>query len=378
MLTSQSLTELPGRSRVEELSWPELDAGSFSVHIALAGGLIIAASPLLSTIPRLILQAGDLETSSICPVEQGTPRRITTIALDQSQPADSTYRLIAFYSTGAFSLFLVHPSKLKDSREMLTFTPSSRPSRSGTVIQAVYHHPLLVVLSSRFDLTIYEAQSSENGRRYEIRNRQTLTSFTSHLPTSLILSSPSPGIYKMILAYTVPIYPAHWTAGITEVVISSFTVQSTHSTTAFDLGSTWVPLTPELNEVLNEQNDRKLASVSSVSTDGRYVVLASRTTNSIQLFRLSNKTREPGIKLTFLRNLHGHLSPVQALAVSDGRCVSLSQDGSLWAWDIERGGNVEVQTRICDDIPAFPKVIFDERRILVVLSNRIIINRFDV
>lgn len=257
------------------------------------------------------------------------------------------------------------------------YTLSDRRARSGTIIQAAYHHPLLVVLSSRFDLSIYELQASGTGEHYEIHLRQTLTSFTSHLPTSLVLSMPSSDIYRLLLAYTVPIYPEHWTAGITEVMISSFTVQSSHSTTAFDLGSTWVSLAPELSDILNEQNDRKLASVSSVSTDGRYVVLASRSTNSIQLFRLSSKSKNQGIKLVFIQNLYGHSSPVQALAVSDGRCVSLSR-GSLWAWDIERDTNVEIQTQISRDAPVSSKVIFDERRILVVSGDRIIINRFDV
>lgn len=352
-------------------------AGDFPAHIALAGGLIIAASPLLSTLPRLILQAGE-ETAIVASPDNLTPRRITAIALDQSQPAGRDYRLVVFYSTATFSLFLVRPLVLEESKEIATCTSSDRRARSGTIIQAAYHHPLLVVLSSRFDLSIYELQASETGEHYEIRLRQTLTSFTSHLPTSLTLSMPSSDIYRLLLAYTVPIYPEHWTAGITEVMISSFTVQSSHSTTAFDLGSTWVPLTPELSEVLNEQNDLKLASVSSVSTDGRYVVLASRSTNSIQLFRLFSKSKNQGIKLLFIRNLHGHSRPVQALAVSDGRCVSLSRDGKLWAWDIERDTNVEIRTQTYRDAPVSSKVIFDERRILVVSGDRIIINRFDV
>ncbi|GJJ06235.1 hypothetical protein Clacol_000425 [Clathrus columnatus] len=369
---------LQGRSLVEELSWSDVDDGDFPLHIALAGGLIIAASPFLSTVPRLILQAGE-ETTNVIPMKHDVSRMITTLALDQSQPAGSSYRLVVFYSTGPFSVFLVNPSNLRESREIITYTSSdNRRLRSGTIIQAAYHHPLLVTLSSRFDLTIYELQSTEMNGRLQVRLRQTLTSFTSHLPTSLILSNPSIDLYRLILAYTAPIYPAHWTAGITEVMISSFAVQTTHSTTAFDMGSAWVPLTPELLASLNEQNDRKLSNVSSVSTDGRYVALASGSINSIQLFRLSNKSRESGIKLTFLRTLHGHLSPIQALAVSDGRCVSLSRDGSLWAWDVDRDSNVEIRTQIYSDLPVSSQVIFDERRILVALNDRIIIHRFDV
>jgi hypothetical protein len=305
--------------------------------------------------------------------------KVTALALDQSQPTGSEYRLAVFYSIGNFCLFLTSPSNPKESAEILSHVPTTRRQRTSPIVQAVYHHPLLITLSTSFDLAIYELPSHDPrcDRPPQIRLTQTLTSFTSYPPTSLILSNPSPQNYKLVLAYSVPVYPSHWTVAITELGISSFTVQSTQSTSAFDISPGWTPLTPELSDALNIQYALKLSEVSSACTDGKYVVLAGAVSTSIQLYRLSSRSRATGSKLTFLSTLQGHTSPVQALAVADGRCVSLSRDGSLWVWDLERGG-VEVKCATLNPLPASARVLFDERQILVVLYGRIVIRRFDV
>jgi hypothetical protein len=297
---------------------------------------------------------------------------ITAIALDQSQPSGSKYRLAVFYSTGTFCLFQISPFSPKDSKEILNYTPSIvARQRVGHVIQAAYHHPLLISLSSSFTLFLYEIQSSDAPLSSQVRLTQTLTSFTSYPPTSLILSRPSAQLYKLILAYTVPVYPHHWTTGITELIISSFLVQSTHSSTTFSLSPGWTAIRQDdLTETLNEHRMLKLPTVSSTSTDGRYVALSSPDSASIQLFKLSS--RASGSKLSFIRHLHGHISAVQALSLADGRCVSLSQDGALWIWDLDRGG-VEVKTENLEKLPSSTKVLFDERRIIIVLNDRILV-----
>jgi len=180
----------------------------------------------------------------------------------------------------------------------------------------------------------------------------------------------------LVLAYTAPVYPTHWTAALTELAISDFTVQSSQSSTAFDLSPGWTTLPEdEIGEIFTEHTTLKLPTVSATSTDGRFVALASTNSCSIQLYRLSS--RPSGLKLSFVRTLEGHLSPVQALSMADGRCVSLSRDGSLWVWDLDREG-VEVQTEGLDNLPRTTKVLFDERRIIIVLNGRIIVKRFDI
>ena len=299
------------------------------------------------------------------------------MALDQSQPTCSKYRLVVFYSNRNFCLFLASPVNHKESMEVLSYVPT-RLHPTTPIVQAVYHHPLLITLSASFDLTIYELPSTESdGISPQIRLTQTLTSFTSYPPTSLILSNPLPATYKLVLAYSVPIYPSHWTVAVTELTVSAFTVQSTQTTSAFDLNPGWSPLTYTLSESLGDQYARKLSQVSSTSTDGKYVVLAGAATNTIQLYRLSSRSRTAGPKLTFLRTLHGHVSPVQALYVADGRCVSLARDGTLWVWDLECG-EVEVDSEGLGKLPETAKVLFDERRILIVLDGGIVLRRFDM
>ncbi|KAF8527761.1 hypothetical protein JB92DRAFT_2865060 [Gautieria morchelliformis] len=370
-----------GRSSAEEeITWEDSEEPELPVHVALAGGLIITASPLPSCSPQIMLHTADhpVHSFSASSMPSNPFNKVTAMALDQSQPTGSEYRLAVFYSIGNFCLFLTSPSNPKESMEILSHMPTTRRQRTSSIVQAVYHHPLLITLSTSFDLTIYELPShNAAGHPPQIRLTQTLTSFTSYPPTSLILSNPSPQNYKLVLAYSVPVYPSHWTVAITELGISSFTVQSTQSTNAFDLSPGWSPLTPELSDALSDQYALKLSEVSSTCTDGKYVVLAGAVSSSIQLYRLSSRSRATGPKLTFLSTLQGHTSPVQALSVADGRCVSLSRDGSLWVWDLERGG-VEVKCATLNPLPGSARVLFDERQILVVLFGRIVIKRFDV
>ena len=375
------LNHLKGRSSSEEeITWEDSEDPDLPVHVALAGGLIITASPLPSPSPQILLHTADhpVHSFSASSIPSNPFNSITAIALDQSQPTGPEYRLAVFYSIGDFCLFLTSPSNPKESIETLSYVPTTTRHRTSSIVQAAYHHPLLITFSTSFDLTIYELPSHKpGGLSHQIRVTQSLTSFSSHPPTSLVLSNPSPQSYRLVLAYSVPVYPSHWTVAITELAISSFTVQSTQSTGAFDLNPGWSPLTPELLETLSEQYALKLSEVSSTCTDGRYVVLAGAATNSIQLYRLSSRSRPAGPKLTFVRTLNGHTSPVQALSIADGRCVSLSRDGSLWVWDLERGG-VEVKSDTLNPLPGSARVLFDERQILVVLNGRIVVKRFDV
>lgn len=348
------------------------------MHVAFAGGFLIAASPLPSPSPQISLQISNeiaCSFSASC-IPTHPPCKITAVALDQSQPSGSNHRLAVFYSTGTFCLFQVSPSNPKDSKEVLSYTTLLPRQRGGPIVQAVYHHPLLISLSSLFNLCIYEVPSFDAAGPLQVRLAQVLTSFTSYPPTSLVLSRPSAQLYKLILAYTVPVYPQHWTIGVTELIISSFSVQSTQSSTAFDLAPGWTSIPQEdLLVTLNDRQLLKLPIVSCTSTDGRYVAVASPASTSIQLYKLSS--RSAGSKLSFVRYLYGHASPIQALSMSDGRCVSLSQDGSLWIWDLDREG-VEVKTECLDDLTSSTKVFFDERRIIVVVRGRIVIKRFDV
>lgn len=321
------------------------------------------------------------------------------------------------------------------SSRLLTYVPTTRTARTTPIIQAVFHYPLLVTLSQSFHLSLYDL-SDDN-----VVHTQTLTSFTSHPPSSLVLSVPSPSTYKLVLAYAIPVYPSHWSVGATELLISRgsasdpgtrMTVSASRTTRAIDVPQGWID--EHKLRLIREQWARKVARVADTQTDGKWVVLAPgdplppsraasptpstssaspssspgptymsgsmHTASALQLYRLhlpssASPTAVP--KLTFVRSLHGQIGPVSALALADGRCVSLGVNGSIWVWDLEGGTGAEVsaganiETGGEDDQPSRSEeerlrlaravkgtVVFDERRIISSDIDGVRVWRFDV
>ena len=266
-----------------------------------------------------------------------------------------------------------------------------RNARTAPITQAVYHHPLLVTLSHSFCLSLYEL-SDDN-----VTLTQSLSSFTSYPPSSLVLSTPSPSTYKLVLAYAAPVYPAHWSIGATELIISAsssadrMTVISTRTARAVDVPQGWLDETKM--RAVREQWGRKVTRVADTQTDGKWVVLAPghdptlansvapapplastprrpasyasscmHTAYGLQLYRLhlpasitsssgstsgsTGSSSTGAAKLTFVRTLHGHIGPISTLALADGRCVSLGVNGSIWVWDLEGGVGTEVSAGV--------------------------------
>jgi len=158
---------------------------------------------------------------------------------------------------------------------------------------------------------------------------------------------------------------------------------------------------------VGEQWGRKVGSVAGTQTDGRWVVLAPAVAGEthplggftpaslpLQLYRLSSPPPRAGAgaapKLTFVRSLLGQLGPVSALALADGRCVSLGVDGKVWVWDLENGWGTEAASLAStsspsesgdDDAPLTLRstIAFDERRIITAdAAGNIVIRDFDV
>lgn len=320
------------------------------------------------------------------------------------------------------------------SSRLLTYVPATRNARTYPIIQAVYHHPLLVTLSQSFQLSLYDLSDDT------VAHTQTLTSFTSHPPSSLVLSVLSPSTFKLVLAYAIPVYPSHWSVGATELIISRgsasdfgtrMTVSASRTTRAIDVPQGWID--EHKLRLIREQWARKVARVADTQTDGKWVVLAPGdplprtravsptpstssassssspkptymssnmyTASALQLYRLhlpssSSPTAVP--KLTFVRSLHGQIGPVSALALADGRCVSLSANGSIWVWDLEGGTGAEVSAgldieneqddqtvrieeerqHLADAVKG--TIVFDERRIITSDMDGVRVWRFDV
>lgn len=353
-----------------------------------------------------------------------TPRseaatRITALAMDQSPPPNHhTVRLTACLSTGEIIVFSINHHHPIQSTRQLTYLPLAPMPRIAPIIQAAFHGRLLATLSQSFHLSLYDLSSGA------ITHKQTLTSFTSHPPSSLVLTPAGDSTYKLIIAYAVPVFPQHWSVGATELMIStalsSVVVSSSRTIRAYDVPSGWID--EHKLRLMHEQWGRKVARVSDTQTDGKWVVLAPgdrvpsqdspssddslhassssyvasrlHSPSSLQLYRLSFPSSTSGSslpKLSYVRSLHGQIGPVTSLALADGRCVSLAANGSIWVWDLEAGTGAEVsagysssaaedvsEPEVVTSYVVKGHVVFDERRIVSSSTRGVEVRRFDV
>ncbi|KAF8897067.1 hypothetical protein CPB84DRAFT_1848003 [Gymnopilus junonius] len=402
-------------------------------HIILAGALIITASSKPTHLPKMIITTQSNQHHTIScyekPLQDG-PASITALALDQSPPPSGLLSISCFLSTGEFFVFEFNPSSPSHlPTRKYTYQPSRRNFHT---FQAVYYHPLLVTVSDIFSLSIFDLSSGN------VRLAQTLTSFTSYPPASLVLSASSSILFKLVVAYSIPVYPRHWSVGATELMISkrsessglgtssssssfredyrgsqtsTMVVITTRTIRAFDVPSGFVDQASL--RTMREQWGRKLLNVADTQTDGKWVIIApgpghhlntrsnispspSSTSPSsslhsptgLQLYRLVLPAQSSSVsasppKLNFVRTLHGHTSPVSSLALADGRCVSLGLNGNIRVWDLEAGTSAEVapaDETMMDGIlrPEKGSVSFDERRIVTARSGKVVIRRFDI
>lgn len=383
-----SLKSHLGRCTTEQVNVGDAN----ETHILLAGNLAITAQSSLTLLSPThgahILHALSTENSA----------HITALALDQSLSSSHTrhLRMASFLSTGEFSIFTIDHHTPSLSTRTLTYIPLSRNDRTKPIVQAVYHHPIILTLSQSFKLSIYDL-SHESG----IRHVQTLSSFSSYSPTSMVVSplSGTPNALKVVLVYTVPVYPNDWSAGVTELIISSTSsgasVSSSRTIRAFDVPHGWID---DLKlKALKEQWGRRLGRVVDTQTDGKWVVLAPASpnpsttqtafSNPLQLYRLSLPSPSSSTgKLTFVRNLYGPETEVCRIWVADGRCVSLGVDGSMWVWDLEERRPTPSTwvegAQVCSPSgggeAAGSTVVFDESRIVSARNGVVEVRRFDV
>lgn len=375
---------------------------SHQTFVLISGDITLSTSSTPRSTPTITLTSSTHGTHILqCPSSRAISH-ITALALDQSPPSSPHYaRLSVFLSTGEYSIFTIDHHDPAASIRVLTYVPAAT-ARTTPIAQAVYHHPLLVTLSRSFHLSFYDLSSGSPV------HTQTLTSFTSYPPSSLVLSAPSPSTYKLVLAYAIPVYPAHWSVGATELIIfhaassssGKMSVSATRTARTIDLPQGWVDETKL--RAARAQWDRKVCRVADTQTDGKWVVLApfdvspsmppasSASSSALQLYRLQLPLSGSGAstgtpKLTFVRTLHGQLGPVTALALADGRCVSLAANGSMWVWDLEGGTGAEVAcgtTKQGEEAERAAQVkgtiVFDERRIISADGDGVHVRRFDI
>lgn len=405
-----------GRCSVDII--PETFEENTAVHTLLVGPLIVTASSQASTDPRIMLHNAGEPTHFIssCSRQGGgqAEHSITTLALDQSPPLPThSYnrsRVASFLSTGEFTVFSINHADLAASSRLLTYVPANSSTRTSPIVRAAYHHPVLVTLSQTFSLSIYDV-SSEN-----VSHTQTLTSFTSFPPSSIVLSAPNAhtNAYKCVLTYSTPVYPKHYSIGATELLFSipsavdSLRVISTRTTKTVDTPQGWID--EKKLRLMRDQWNRKVEGLSACETDGKWVVMAStpfpsrseaidspeqpyhRQTVSLQLYRLSLPPMTTALqsppraspsppKLTFIRTLEGPPPNVAigSLYLADGRCVGLSRDGTIWVWDLEAATDAQVAgPHLVNASSMIGQVTFDDRRLVCTSDGVITVRRFDI
>lgn len=174
-----------------------------------------------------------------------------------------------------------------------------------------------------------------------------------------------------MIANAVPVFPAHWSAAVSEIAItleereasgehSDVIVGVVTTRHATAVGNGWLPTQVPLSspsgssedEALDhhhpviqsramEQWGRKVGSIVGIQTDGKWVVLAGDD-NTLQVYRLHRPPAPSQIALSFVQTLHGHTAGISTLKVADGRCVSVGREGGMWIWDLEAGWAVPV------------------------------------
>jgi len=426
--------------RAHVINKPTFESSDDETHILLAGPWTITASSRKAVIH--LARFPNRRYSFPIPYDDSRTRNnhyevITALALDQSPPSSDHLSLAVFFATGEFSVFDFNSASVSVvPTSRFNYRPSSPTTRTTNVTKAAYYHPLLITLSDDFSLSVYDLSSGT------VRHTQTLSSFTSYPPASMVLSSPSTMAYKLVIAYSIPVYPEHWSIGATELLIAkssdsapsmssnstifsspsfredykypltaTMSILSSRTIRAFDTPTGWVD--ENTLRLMREQWGRKLFNVSDAQTDGKWVVIApgfnnhayrhildSRSSStstfesltsgydsptSLQLYRLvlpshSNSVSASPPKLNFVRTLHGQMSTVSALALADGRCVSLGQNGSIWVWDLEVGTGAEVAPadKSIKCRPIRGTVSFDDRRIVSAYGGKVVIRRFDI
>ena len=393
---------------------PEQEQGPNAPQITLAGEYTIISSSEPSHSPSILVLSPSAQKHviNVAPIHAQQPVRVTALAVDQSScRASANPRIATCVSNGDIYVHELHSSSRKHH-----YAPPFKTPRTAPITHAAYCHPVLVTLSESFSLSVYDLTHEA------IQVVHVLTSFISFPPPSLVLTMPETQTYKLLLTYASPVYPAHWSVGVTEVILSRapshhsstspFTspmrpqslLLSTCSTRAFDIPAGWID--EAKLRVVREQWGRKVGSVAGTQTDGRWVVLAPAVTGEthpqggftpasfpLQLYRLSSPPLRAGAraapKLTFVRSLLGPTSPVSALAVADGRCVSLGADGRVWVWDLENGWGTEVASLASDsnsfesgdDDPLALRgtIAFNERWVITAgAAGSVMIRDFDV
>lgn len=270
-------------------------------HLLLAGDLTIYASSQPAPIPTVYIFRGSITSSVSIPYRPSTNSDvyITALTLDHSS---ANICLAIFYSDSTWAIHTVNYENHTSTRVYQHSGPNTGLP-SPPVIQAAYHHPLLVTLTLSFRMSIFYVPPAPAAPVL----KNTMFSYSGFLPLTMTLSRyRTPDQYRILLAHASPIYPSHWSPSATDIMLSAQLPQppSHHTSltspghpvvkimssasTNNNLPEGWIPDgTPDgIPEELRLRWSRKVSHVSGIETDGKFVVFASED-GGIQVRKLA-------------------------------------------------------------------------------------------
>lgn len=359
--------------------------------------------PMLKSHRIISSKLGSNSTNSIC-----------SICVDQAPPTDTVaLRIAACYSSGALSIFTITSINSPPQEYHAIQAHRAPPSHSA------FHGSTLVTLTST-----PTCQISIFGIGTSITRLHVLNSFSSFPPTSLILSQPTSGHYKALVSYASPVYPHHWSLSTTQVSIAETgEITSSRTNRALEVGGDFeLVLEDDVDQPasvrLRRQRDqwsRKLFRVVATQSDGKWAVIAGGDDHDhvIQVYRIRQHQtlgyirtldsaapallsddnaclgEETGLGIStsigplvdgmFEEHAATPILPgsraIVALAVADGRCISLSRDGTLWIWDLESGRGAKTRA---SPPQGKCRISFDDTRVLVASASGVEVLNFDI
>ncbi|KAF8678446.1 F-box-like [Rhizoctonia solani] len=374
-------------------------------HVLLVGDLTIYASGQTTLAPTVYVFRDAINSGLRIRYEPAFNEQVfvTSLCLDHSS---ANIRLAIFYSDRTWAIHTVDYER-RCSTTDFTSSRSRDLVSNTTIVKAVFHHPLLITLSSSFRMCIYYLPTPPAPPVL----KHTLSSYSGFAPLTMTLARyRTPDQYRVLLAHASPIYPAHWGPSATDIMISIQSILNpsqsnalspmtpgvrilSSSSTNSQLPVGWIPDgSPDgIPEELRLRWLRKVSYVSGIQTDGRFVVFASDD-GGIQVYRLLRNAR-----LLYERTLFppAHAPSPRALSVADSRCVCATRDGGLWVWDLESGVGIRAiathSSQVFDELeanstgsdreeapftPSGPhtivRIAFDAHKIVVVDDNDIL------
>lgn len=321
---------------------------------------------------------------------------ITEIRLDDralKNEGTTSLRLAVFYSTGQFSLFrlrLPSTTSLFSFDEVYAHLPLATIGPLSSTVDPValarFHSPLLATCSRSFVLRFWRIEERDGISAVE-EIEPSLRSRESWVPVVLTLKKVEGGtseedrdewgmrkaeglqkieeeVFKVTLAYSMPIFPEGWSVGVQEFVVRIPPSPSPSSAFASTLDinfrrprptiTTRHAIAPSASQHISTPSRRQQQLVTAIEHSDPFIV-TSRSDNTLDVFEVTSKpsysTQRQShafntlhlrndeladrLRIVHRRTLFGHTARVASVAIEEGgRCVSGGDDGTVKVWQL--------------------------------------------